>query len=405
MSPPRMKKKNFFTDTLVASVFVVLGAFLIGFFPLKFEEAKPIKQEFSDFDIYDLYYSKLGRDNFKRDADVVLVQVGRNRKEIAEQLLKISSLEPAIVGIDVTFENREDPESSALLSAIRKTPSVVCSYRFRQEESSGELAAEPQLIPDSLLLQRGGYVNLLGTEEYSVVRYYSPFLSVQEKEHMALTSRIVEKYSPPSFEKLRKRGRSVEIINYHNDIENYHHFTTADFDTYYASNKLKEFIKGKIVLLGVFTGEPVVLEDLKFTPRNPVVTGKSFPDMYGVVVQANILTMLMSGDYASLMPLWLSYLLAYIFTFFFIAYIVRVYIKGKHPAHWKLFLIRFTGIPVLLLLFLWLFSWTRIKILLLPVILSLALAVEIFDLYRLFIAPWLHKKFKYATNFSKKEHD
>jgi CHASE2 domain-containing sensor protein len=69
-----------------------------------------------------------------------------------------------------------------------------------------------------------------------------------------------------------------------------------------------EFVRGKIVLMGYLGPDTstLVTEDIFFTPRNPQYVGKTYPDMYGVVVHANIISMVMSERYYSGMPFWMS---------------------------------------------------------------------------------------------------
>ncbi|HYF04250.1 MAG TPA: CHASE2 domain-containing protein, partial [Patescibacteria group bacterium] len=72
------------------------------------------------------------------------------------------------------------------------------------------------------------------------------------------------------------------------------------------------FLKGKIVLMG-FLGENFEkpsLEDVFFTPLNERYAGKSYPDMHGVVIHANAVSMALRGDYIEQMPDWLMWLSA-----------------------------------------------------------------------------------------------
>lgn len=394
-----MKRNQLYKEALVATCQIMIIVFLISFLPLKFEVTRPIRQELADFDIYDLYYSDRHKGNSKRDSNIVLFQVGNSRKEIAEQLLKINSLDPAIVGIDVTFSPKEDSIGNALLlSALQRMPTAVYSFRLLQDDSSDDLQIGPSQLPDSLQIQAGGYINFLG-KEFSVIRYFAPFVTIDKKEYPSLTSRIMEKYSPEAFNRLKERNEETEIINYSGNIENYDHFTADDLNNNYS--QLKEIVKGKIALLGFFSKTPLILDDLKFTPLNSVVVGKGYPDMYGVVIHANILTMLLSGKYASLMPIWVSYLLAFIFTYVLVFFMLTRYKRNPHPPHWKFFLLQFFSLLLLVYLFLLLFSWLKIKIQLLPIIISMVLAVEMFALYKS-LAVWLHKKIKYATIFTHK---
>ena len=66
------------------------------------------------------------------------------------------------------------------------------------------------------------------------------------------------------------------------------------------SSLSKEFLRGKIVLIG-YLGENLVdslsCHDKYFTPLNENYVGRSMPDMYGVVIHANIVSMILNDSY------------------------------------------------------------------------------------------------------------
>lgn len=356
----------------------------------------PVKQQVADFDIYDVYYSGKSGNNYTRDSNIVIIQIADKRADIAAQISKISSLEPAIIGIDVTFAPRNDSIGNPLLlEALKLAPNTICSYQVLHQPGHDALTISASQVPQQKLASDGGYINFIG-QRYSVVRYYSPFINVDGQSRMAFSSKIIERYSPPAFESLKKRDKEIEIINYERTIDNYHHYTREELNREY--NQLKNIVKGKIVLLGFFSKSPVILEDLKFTPLNEVVAGKSDPDTYGVVVHANILSMILSGNYASLMPEWFSYVAAFVFTFIFSWYVIALH-KKKEPAHWKLVIVQVTGIILLTYGCLLFFSSYQVKIHLLPIVVSLIFSLELLGVYRS-LALWLHKKFNYETVFS-----
>lgn len=76
-------------------------------------------------------------------------------------------------------------------------------------------------------------------------------------------------------------------------------------------------IKGKIVImgyLGSYLGDNK-WEDKFHTPLNPIYIGKTVPDMYGVVVHANKVSMILDEDYVNTFPDWLTYLINLIFIY------------------------------------------------------------------------------------------
>ena len=92
-------------------------------------------------------------------------------------------------------------------------------------------------------------------------------------------------------------------------------------------------VKDKIVLIG-FLGLPskrntVQLdEDKLFTPLNPRLSGRSYPDMYGTVIHANILRMALEDDYIRVIPSWLTAILSFLLIWLTLPLICGLFFKG-----------------------------------------------------------------------------
>ena len=91
-------------------------------------------------------------------------------------------------------------------------------------------------------------------------------------------------------------------------------------------NSKLDFIEDKIILMG-FLGNSLTqksLDDIYFTPLNPVYAGRSNPDMYGAVIHANIVSMILNKTYIDEIPFWVSAILAFIVCYFNVVYIRNV---------------------------------------------------------------------------------
>src|SRR5688572_4573032 len=102
-------------EAFIATILITAVIFLLGYLPFKTELVKPIKQDLFDFDIYDLRFSGKHLHKQTRDTNIVLVEAGAGKKEIAEQLVLLNSLEPAVIGLDVLFESTSDSISDFLI--------------------------------------------------------------------------------------------------------------------------------------------------------------------------------------------------------------------------------------------------------------------------------------------------
>ena len=394
----RLNKKQLFKESLVITLFIMLVTVGLQYFPLNFEVAKPIKEEFNDFDIYDIIYTGKAAGNHKRDTNIVILQVADTRREIAAQLNLIHKYRPAVIGVDVTFiGHSDDLKADSMLAYQLSMRDVVAGNRINQDvNKKKEILFN---FYDTTASGKSGYFNFIG-DSIAVVRYYPPFTTVNDHLQYAFTSRIAEKYNCDAFVILQKHAQSLQVINYRGNIENYTSFLNGRFDT----SQFGEQIHGKIVLLGVvYKKNPLVLEDLHFTPLNDRVNGKSFPDMYGVVIHANILSMILSQDYVrSVSRIW-SYLIGVLLTFLLVHYQLRYYYKQRHPSDLLFFILQFIIIIILVYIFLYVYEREHYKVPLFPIVIPIVLCIEMLELYK-FIMKRFFKKLKYASVFLNNKH-
>lgn len=85
----------------------------------------------------------------------------------------------------------------------------------------------------------------------------------------------------------------------------------------------EKIIKDKIVLMGIVPlidiSDPkslanITYEDTYYTPLNPNYVGRSYPDMYGLMIHANVIAMMLDENYINESPLWLSVTLGIVCT-------------------------------------------------------------------------------------------
>ena len=387
-------------ESLLATIVTLSITCAISFIPLSLEYGKALHQGFADFDIYDLYYSGRHKHNVKRDPNIILIETGADRSEIADQINLLNTCNPKVIGLDIFFDKASDSAADLKLNqALHAKTNMVFARRF--ENKAG-------FIPNIFCNQTGkdncGHANFVG-HEFSVIRSYSPCFEIDGEKQYAFTSYLAEIYDPNSFKRLLHRNNNLELINYVGNLESFTTFSKEELIEYHLSEQLQNIIKDKIVLLGFFVKDtqqnPFILRDLHFTPLNERVSGKSFPDMYGVVVHANILSMVLSGKYATLASTFSTYLIAIVLTWAFNFYIISRFQKKAHPSHGKLLLIQFLGILVILYIFLQIFNLFLFKVPLEPIMIAMVLSLEMLGLYKS-LALWLHKHLKYQTVFTHK---
>jgi CHASE2 domain-containing sensor protein len=343
---------------LIANVALFSVLALLGMIALNLSFLNPISQALGDFNLSDLLYSKLGTRANLIDTNIILVNIGHlNRSQIARQLEVIKEQDPKVVGFDGFFIQKRDPEMDSILrEALQKPPGVVmaCFLAGRNEESG---------IFDSLETSNPyftgpakAFVNLGGTDPLtSTVRTFSPSEIFHNDTLYALGVELVRRYCPEAAEKLFSRDNTREIINYKS---NRNGFIAYDVDALFDTIQDFSVMKNKIVLMG-YMGEsfasPTDMEDIYYTPMNPEIAGRSRPDMYGVVIHANIASMILSSDYINKMPLWLTILISFVICYYFILLVSWVNARYNffYKMHFNTFLFVFNILAIYLIFILY----------------------------------------------------
>lgn len=126
----------------------------------------------------------------------------------------------------------------------------------------------------------------------------------------------------------------------------------AVFDSAFLENR---FLKDKIVLLGYVDQKAPEIIDMFYTPLNAQYAGRTYPDMYGVVVHANIISMLLHGNYIDVMPSWAAMFLALLVTYCNVIFFA--FIHDRYETWFEVFarLMQFAQLIICLLLILYLF--------------------------------------------------
>ena len=328
---------NFFNDFfhqrysfITILIFLLIGIFSI--IPLNCLFLDPISKAISDFDIYDIVFSRL-REEQKADTNIVLINLGNlSRKEIAEQIIMINQYKPRVIGIDAIFEEAKDPEDDSILADV--FASIKNLVLVSKVESYNEESESYDSIKFSIekfnRISSNGFANLPNDDNVSfrTIREFRPKTIYRDKEIDAFATKIVQLSDSTAISKLRDRNNITEKINF---IGNYDKFFYLDAGQLFDEKINLNFLKDKIVLLG-FMGlnlNTKTFEDIYFTPLNERYAGKSFPDMYGVVIHANIISMILTGNYINEMPQWLSIIISLVICYFNVYVIYNIRKKYK----------------------------------------------------------------------------
>jgi CHASE2 domain-containing sensor protein len=309
-------KKHFFRlDALIITANIFVLGYLLSMLPINFKFLDPMVNALRDFDIYDLYYSQL-RSTPEADTNIVLVNIGNlSRAEIAHQIHVINAYNPKVIALDIVFAQEGDPSADTVLSSeFSQTKNLVLVSRLdNYNEQTDSYDTVKTSIDVFNRYAKNGYANLPDDAggSFRTIRKYCPFSMSKGKRINSLTSAVMQIVDSVKYDKLRKRNIEYEIVNYRGNHDKFYFIDTPDlFDSTFNPT----FLKGKIVLMG-FMGETIdrtSLDDIFFTPMNPQYAGRNFPDMYGVIIHANIISMILSDRFIYQMPFAVGVLWAFI---------------------------------------------------------------------------------------------
>lgn len=390
-------RKYFFKrDTILAtiSVFIVIGLF--GLIPLNTNILNPIKTALADFEFNDLAYAKLGKNNDKPlDNRIVVVNIGwLDRTGITNLLSIIDSAKPKVIGLDVQFIDAKDPATDAVLQQrLTNTPNLVSasSIIWRNNSASEEKG----------LFGRGGgtygYVNFVA-EDNSTIRYFSPFEN--NNQYASFSASIVKTADPAAYNHLLKRNKQVEFIHYSRNRNKY--FVVEGTDVLEGKTSV-DLLQNKIVLIGYVNDKKEDVEDKHFTPMNEKFVGKALPDMNGIIIHANIISMMLDRAYIKDTPRWFNWLITIVVAWISIVLFMRYYIENHIWFHIVAKIVQMISAIFFVYVCIMFFHKLGIRIDFKISLIVIVLAVDVIYFYEAF-ALWMNKRFGFKTVFIHNNH-
>jgi CHASE2 domain-containing sensor protein len=329
MLPQKLRKGLWIKHNFLCTVFIFVLLGLLSSIPIQSDVFNPVQSTFDDFELTDIVFSKLRPDTlYKADTNIVLVNIGRlDRKGIAEEINSINKHHPKVIGIDAAFRFPKSLESdTALANALAGVQNLVLVsgvHRFNKEAKQYDTLETSH----PLFNRHGvtGFANLIveSDDYYKSCRSFSPKETVRGQTELAFPVKVAQLYQPDIVASFLKRDNTYEYINYRGNFTGgaFYALDVADIFDPAMEETLEELIRGKIVLMG-FMGEDFqsrTLEDKLYTPLNENYVGKAHPDMYGVVVHANTISMILRQEYINHSPLIAEILIAVLLCFLNVA--------------------------------------------------------------------------------------
>jgi CHASE2 domain-containing sensor protein len=235
------------------------------------------------------------KESMEGDTSIVLINAGKaDRATTAALVDTLAKVDPAVIGIQICYsEHRNSPHDSLLKASLQKILHLV----LLKNDTSGNCISPSgsYSVPTAMLVEKD-----------EVVR---SFRSSPE----TFEGKIVSLYNADKYKTLEERNKTHEIINYTGNTDR---FFALDYVDVLQGNFDDDFLKNKILLIGFMGHELSLSQEVKeiesayYTPLNKKINkSKATPDMYSVVISANILSTILKKNYIEQVPYFISILI------------------------------------------------------------------------------------------------
>ena len=385
-------KYQYLIHVCLITALVFFMIFLGTSFKINIKSINPLTRSLNDYEITDIVFSKF-KDQSEFIEDIIIVNTGTpDRSEITKILKKISPLETKAIGIDFLFSEFDSSDVDiAFVNQLAATPNIVLASILDEfnvsENHFGKLSGCAPAFCDNTNV---GYINFVAKPDHSI-RLFSTMESVGNKIEKAFSTRLFELAYPERSSEITEHPSNVQRIGYRGNIESFVHFDADQLLN--NSGDLTQIFKDKIVLIGYLGDDDIgdSLKDKFYTPLNERIAAKSRPDMYGIMIHANILSMYINQSYIKEWPKWTNRLIEILIVMLSVG-IFRMDFISFQQVYW--ILIRILQILMYLLLFYivaGVFYFFNIRLSLNIGIIGALIAWDVVDLYENIIHPRLKK--------------
>ncbi len=349
-----LKKRKFWIHNILATAFIFGFMFVAEKLFAIFDFLDPIGDALEGYEVTDQVFSNpKWREIPPADTNVVIINIGTQpRRVIAEQLNMINALQPKVIGLDAYFAAPKPDTLGDLMlaAALANTPNIIMYAKLLDPDEEGVWHGVEYSHPIFQQDHEAASVNLINADEAGIKQYqFKTCRSFFPRERyinpetgkldtmLAFAVALTRHYAPDKVERFLARNKEEELINYSGNVIDYgrtefgNRFFAIDWYQILDTTMIvPDLIKDKIVLMG-FLGEDFndtrSFEDKYFTPLNSKYVGRANPDMFGVVVHANIISMILSENYIDELENWQSVLIAIVVCFLNVTIFSMIYYK------------------------------------------------------------------------------
>lgn len=245
-----------------------------------------------------------------------------------------------------------------------------------------------------------GFANLYidTSKDFRTARRMLTRVSTNDSSRLMFGLRAAQFFDSNAVGSFLGRGNQLETINFRRNMGKY---LTFEREETLMPNDALEAVRGKIVLIGIMgpnTKTPAT-EDVFFTPMNEKFIGRSYPDMYGVVVHANIISMILDSrygqsQYINTLPDDWSNVLVIIIIYAIMS--LYSYIRHKNEEWYELLsnITTLAGFVLVFVVIVYSLHWFNYEIQMPALFFGIMLSTPIFELYHDSLVPLAQSGFQ-----------
>jgi CHASE2 domain-containing sensor protein len=386
-------KKLINIDAFLSTLLVFVSMLI---FPLIFSLSffDPFEKALADFEITDVGFTELHEQkNIKSDSNIVIVNIKDMKASHLIILFDVlSDIKPKVIGVeDLLNLNKLSEEQKDILADKFAGSNIIYGYYKNANDKQIDLLKNKN--------NELAYLDIFFDKdrEFFTAREFYPSINSKDNKKYSFALSIVNKFDKNKSERLLQRDKKSERIYYKGNLEKF--YWTHGFD---VIDQLEDhqYLKSKIVLLGEFTPdkEPYVINKGYFTPLNEDNVGRTFTDMYPIVLQANIISMILNDNYYNSLPGWIAAIVAFILTYMNMMIFRRININHKQWYEITSVLIFLIESIIILFLTVILFHEYNFELNLTLAIFALALSIFLYEGYQESVKPLTLRAFNYIFN-------
>lgn len=302
--------KKFWLDAILGTAFIFFLMYVVLKIFNKLDVLDPVGEAIGDVEITDMVFSRL-REHPGAEPNIVIVNIGHlNRAGIAEQVKILNQYNPKLIAIDVFFRNVGNRRHDSLLSqAFSEVDNLVLASKlavYNKEQSVFDTleTSHPMFNQHAETAFANFITGAKEQDQFKTCRTFTPKETTKDGEEVAFAVKICQIYAPKKAEDFLDRDNGYEVINYSGNVlyeegDFAHMFSALDVEDVLKENFVPEMIENKIVIMGYMGADfnDKSWKDKFYTPMNLDYAGKANPDMFGVVVHANIVSMILKGEF------------------------------------------------------------------------------------------------------------